>query len=217
VTGNCGRDDWIIRVAQSGRRFLRSYNHTPWLNDRTKYLPVIHFRPTRPACPQFQMEFTNERGRFPLHADISRVCQQKAANFTPPARIRTAALLDLNCLTRFSVLLNCECFQANSLFTPGIEFRTCRRRKAARLRSVIVRRWGRLYTAAAEEMLRIRKAVGSLPERQRTAFELQSADCSYQAVATALGTTAKGAERLVARARAALRATLSRGAAEEIS
>jgi len=63
---------------------------------------------------------------------------------------------------------------------------------------------------AADDRRRIvREAIAALPPNQRTAVILRYyQNHGYEEIAAVLGTTAKGAERLLARARAALRGSL---------
>jgi len=60
----------------------------------------------------------------------------------------------------------------------------------------------------AEQSLRLRSAVGSLPARQGEAIKLKLQDCSNEDIGAAVDTTNKGAKRLIEKAIVALRATL---------
>ena len=63
--------------------------------------------------------------------------------------------------------------------------------------------------AADEERRVVREAIAALPPNQRTAVILRYYHhLGYEEIAAALGTTLKGAERLLARGRATLRARL---------
>lgn len=62
---------------------------------------------------------------------------------------------------------------------------------------------------ADEQCNAVRKAIAALPPNQRTAVILRYYDhFGYEDIAVVIGTTVKGAERLLARARTALRASL---------
>jgi RNA polymerase sigma-70 factor (ECF subfamily) len=62
---------------------------------------------------------------------------------------------------------------------------------------------------ADEQRRFVREAIASLPPNQRTAVILRYYhNLGYEEIAAALGTTVKGAERLLSRGRATLRARL---------
>jgi len=118
-------------------------------------------------------------------------------------------------------------------YRPSAAFRTFLIRVVSRLCMDRARKMHPVYTAAPPEMpatdpsaaqaairterdIAIRRALDALPPAQRMAVVLRYyEDLDYRAIAHAMGTTEKAVERLLARARAALKGPLGQFSADD--